>query len=300
VDGLVVTGTEALARWEHPVHGTIEPDEFIHLAERTGLIVDLTIGVMRESLRRQGAWRRRGLDLSMAVNVSTRALLDRDFSARILELVEEEAGDSNRLTVEVTESVMMAEPERMIASLDSLARSGVTISIDDFGTGYSSLAYLHRLPASEVKIDKSLASPITRSADAVTIVTAIIRLAHSLGLTVVAEGIEDQQTWDMLATLGCDVAQGYHVAYPLSAEEFDRWLAGARAAGTAGATALGGLRVPLLVGVPESSATVIDLRTPADVDGTEAARDHHRGVGDDHVIDIDALEEAAHRAAETF
>jgi EAL domain-containing protein (putative c-di-GMP-specific phosphodiesterase class I) len=230
VRGGIVTGAEALARWQHPVHGTIAPDEFIDLAERTGLIVDLTIGVMRESLRRQQAWRRQGIDLSMAVNLSTRALLDREFPGRILELLEEEAGASDRLTVEVTESVMMAEPDRMIASLDHLAATGITISIDDFGTGYSSLAYLHRLPASEVKIDKSLASPLTRSTDAVTIVTAIIRLAHSLRLTVVAEGIEDQQTWDMLADLGCDVAQGYHVAHPLPPEEFEHWLAGARSA----------------------------------------------------------------------
>ena len=260
------------------------------------------MGVMRESLRRQRAWRRRGLDLSMAVNVSTRALLDRDFSARILELVEEEAGDSHRLTVEVTESVMMAEPERMIASLDSLARSGVTISIDDFGTGYSSLAYLHRLPASEVKIDKSLASPITRSADAVTIVTAIIRLAHSLGLTVVAEGIEDQQTWDMLAALGCDVAQGYHVAHPLAAEEFDRWLGGVQAAAVSGAVVLGGPPTPVLVDRPEPSADVIDLRDPAEADATGAGtgRERFRTVVDDDLIDLDALEEAAHRAAEKF
>jgi diguanylate cyclase (GGDEF)-like protein len=223
-DGLV-TGVEALARWQHPEHGFVSPDEFIALAERTSLIQDLTLGVLRRSLVQQARWFAQGYDLSVAVNVSTRVLLDPDFPAKVADLAAAEGADPARLTLEVTESVMMAEPEAMIASLETLAGTGVTISIDDFGTGYSSLAYLQRLPASEVKVDKSFVMPLTASPDAVAIVESIVGLAHSLGRSVVAEGVEDQASWDLLVAIGCDIAQGYYLSRPCPPEALTAWFA---------------------------------------------------------------------------
>lgn len=217
-------GCEALARWWHPRLGDIGPDEFIPLAERTGLITDLTIAVLHASIMTQRRWLKAGKNLSLAVNVSTAALRDRDFVVRLSDLVARGAIDPCRLTLEVTESVAVTDSKQAVDALQALADQGFTISLDDFGSGYSSLNYLNQLPASELKLDRSFAARVTHSPTVHTIVSSIIRLAHDLGLTVVAEGIEDEATWDALAALDCDVVQGYLVAPPLSGEDLEAWL----------------------------------------------------------------------------
>jgi diguanylate cyclase (GGDEF)-like protein len=223
-DGIVV-GVEALARWTHPEHGNVAPDEFIPLAERTGLIEDLTFAVLLQALEQQRQWRELGYDLVMAVNVSARVLLDADFPLKLRQAMSLTGASPARLTLELTESSVMDEPARVISLLGELSAFGITISIDDFGTGYSSLAYLQQLPARELKIDKSFVFPIATNEGAASIVRSVIDLARNLGLKVVAEGIEDQAAWDVLRDMGCDIAQGYFLSKPVAGELLSPWLA---------------------------------------------------------------------------
>jgi diguanylate cyclase (GGDEF)-like protein len=224
-DGVVV-GVEALARWTHPDHGFVPPDEFIPLAERTGLIEDLTFAVLLQALEQQRLWRELGYDLGMAVNVSARVLLDAEFPVKVQRALTLTGGSAARLTLELTESSVMDEPARVISLLAELSALGITISIDDFGTGYSSLAYLQQLPARELKIDKSFVFPITANEGAASIVRSVVDLARNLGLQVVAEGIEDQGAWDILRDMGCDIAQGYFLSKPVAGELLTPWLDG--------------------------------------------------------------------------
>jgi diguanylate cyclase (GGDEF)-like protein len=223
-DGVVI-GVEALARWTHPEHGFVAPDEFIPLAERTGLIEDLTFAVLVQALEQQQRWRRAGYDLVMAVNVSARVLLDAEFPLKVRQAMLLTGATAERLTLELTESSVMDEPALVISLLAELDRLGITISIDDFGTGYSSLAYLQQLPARELKIDKSFVFPITSNEGAASIVRSVIDLARNLGLKVVAEGIEDQGAWDLLRDIGCDIAQGYFLSKPVAGGLLTPWLA---------------------------------------------------------------------------
>jgi diguanylate cyclase (GGDEF)-like protein len=222
-DGVVI-GVEALARWTHPEHGFVPPDEFIALAERTGLIEDLTFAVLLQALEQQRAWRASGFDLVMAVNVSARVLLDGDFPLKVRQAMQLTGSSADRLTLELTESSVMDEPALVISLLTELDRLGITISIDDFGTGYSSLAYLQQLPARELKIDKSFVFPITANEGAASIVRSVIDLARNLGLKVVAEGIEDRAAWDLLRDMGCDIAQGYFLSKPVAGALLTPWL----------------------------------------------------------------------------
>jgi diguanylate cyclase (GGDEF)-like protein len=228
-DGTVL-GAEALVRWNHPTRGFIRPDDFIPVAEHSGLITPLTFAVLRQALDACAGWRRSGRPIGVAVNISPRSLLDPAFVdevARAIAAVEVPAG---AVTLEITESSLMDDPERSVAALHRLRSLGVQLSIDDLGTGYSSLAYLQRLPAAEVKIDRSFLQSGPDDDEAMTVVGAVVDLGHRLGRVVVAEGVEDEETWRMLQRRGCDAAQGYWLARPLPAADFDSWLAAHRPA----------------------------------------------------------------------
>jgi diguanylate cyclase (GGDEF)-like protein len=219
-----VVGVEALARWDHPAFGSVPPDEFIPLAEATGLIRPLTLYVLETALGEARRWQDRGFQLHVAVNVSVRNLLDPELIDSVIDLLGRLRVSARRLTLEITEGQIMEDPERMIQVLHGLRSHGIQLSVDDFGTGYSSLAYLKRLPVNEVKVDKSFVThAATDQADA-AIVRSAIDLGRNLGLRVVAEGIEDRQSWDLLAAMGCDLAQGYYLARPMPAAELLDWL----------------------------------------------------------------------------
>jgi diguanylate cyclase (GGDEF)-like protein len=221
----VVTGVEALVRWQHPVEGLLHADEFLPMAERTGLIVPLTAVVMRLALSQCRAWLDTGKRIPVAVNLSVRGLLDPQLPATIQRLLSTYDLPSDMLTLEITESSVMRDVPRALPVLERLARSGISLSVDDFGTGYSSLAYLRRLPVSEVKIDKSFVQDMAVDESDAAIVETILGLARHLQLRVVAEGVEDERTRDRLASMGCDIAQGFLFSRPLPAGRFTTWLA---------------------------------------------------------------------------
>jgi diguanylate cyclase len=219
-----VLGAEALVRWHHPAHGLLGPGEFIPLAERTGLIHPLTRWVLDAALRQAAAWRRAGHQLSVAVNVSTRSLLDREFPDQVADRLTAWEVPATSLVLEVTESAVMADPVLALEILGRLHALGVGLALDDFGTGYSSMAYLKALPVDELKVDRSFVGQMATSNSDAVIVRSTIDLGHNLGLHVVAEGVENQATWEELAALGCDTAQGYHLGRPMPADELEQWL----------------------------------------------------------------------------
>jgi diguanylate cyclase (GGDEF)-like protein len=219
-----VESFEALARWTHPEFGFISPDEFIPLAEQIGVIMPLTDVVLAKAARQCASWRNIGYDLSVAVNLSARAFQETDLYDRIARTCEREGLPANALVLELTESELMTKAAAATPILEGLRSTGVAFSIDDFGTGYSSLAYLARLPVDEVKIDKSFVFPLGETETAKAVVRAIIELGHSLGLRVVAEGVETQVHWKILADLGCDIAQGYFLGRPMPAGATMEWL----------------------------------------------------------------------------
>jgi diguanylate cyclase (GGDEF)-like protein/PAS domain S-box-containing protein len=219
-----VAHVEALVRWRHPRQGLIFPDHFIPLAEQTGLIRPLCLWVLNEALRQCALWRDEGRGLRVAVNLSMRNLHDSQLPDAIMQILAQWNLEPSWLEVEITESALAADPGRALEILTRLSDMGVRIAIDDFGTGYSSLAYLKRLPADEIKIDKSFVFGMTTDENDATIVRSTIDLGHNLGLKVVAEGIEDQATWDLLHSWGCDFAQGYLLSRPLDAPDFMTWL----------------------------------------------------------------------------
>ncbi len=219
-----VTGVEALVRWHHPRHGFIPPDEFIPLAEHTGLIHALTRYVLRAALRQCRAWQLAGLHLDVAVNLSARSLAAGDLAGQIRALLDGAGVAASSLTLELTESSIMADPARTTAVLARLSQMGVRLAIDDYGTGYSALSYLKRLPVDEMKIDRSFICNMTGDDNDAVIVRSTIDLGRNLGLRVVAEGVEDDATWTQLRALGCDVAQGYLLTRPLTAARLEDWL----------------------------------------------------------------------------
>jgi diguanylate cyclase (GGDEF)-like protein len=220
-----VAGVEALVRWEHPERGLLWPDTFVPLAEQTGLMKSLTANVLEQALRQAATWADSGLQVRMAVNVSARDLHDDEFSGRVRAALERTGVPASFLELELTERVVMADPERALRNLTALARLGVRLSLDDFGTGYSSLAYLRRLPVTEIKIDKSFVLRMDVDDEDATIVRSTIDLAHGLGLRVLAEGVETAETWQRLSDLGCDAAQGYFLSRPHPASVVTDWLA---------------------------------------------------------------------------
>jgi predicted signal transduction protein with EAL and GGDEF domain len=219
----LVTGAEALVRWTHPDRGFMAPDEFIGVAEHTGLIRPLTTMVLRSALRQCRRWDDEGLQLGVSVNLSVRSLLDLHLPASVEALLAEFDVHPSRLTLEITESSIMADPIRAADIVDRLSELGVGLAIDDFGTGYSSLSYLKRLPVTEIKIDKSFVMAMTTEENDAVIVRSTVDLGQNLGLRVVAEGVESHEMWLQLQELGCDVAQGYHISKPLPPGEFRAW-----------------------------------------------------------------------------
>ncbi|MFI1994551.1 putative bifunctional diguanylate cyclase/phosphodiesterase [Actinoplanes sp. NPDC020271] len=220
-----VSGVEALIRWQHPQRGRMAPDSFIPMAETTSLIRPLTTHVLGIAVQQAKAWQQAGRPIPVAVNLSTRCLQDPGFAGQVLGLLDQAGLPAELLELEITESMVMSDPERALTVLQALRAGGIRLSIDDFGTGHSSMAYLRRLPVDELKIDRSFVQEMTGSHGDSMLVRTAISLGHNLGLSVVAEGIEDQQTADALRELGCDVAQGYHFARPMPAADLDRWTA---------------------------------------------------------------------------
>jgi len=219
-----VSGLEALVRWNHPQRGFLGPDSFIPLAEEAGLIGPLTDWVLKTALSQLLMLQREGYDLNMAVNLSARNLQDMELSANIQALLAQSGVAPRHLTLEITESAVMTNTSDALAILTELDRMGVDIAIDDFGTGYSSLAYLKRLPVDKLKIDKSFVMDMENNDNDAVIVRSTIDLAHNLGLKVVAEGVETQESWDTLDMLGCDCSQGYLMARPMPADKLAEWL----------------------------------------------------------------------------
>ncbi len=220
-----MVGVEALVRWPHPVHGLIPPEDFIPLAERTGLIGPLTRWVLERAIRQCRNWEQVGLHMNVAVNLSTHTLYDPQLLSTVKYLLQTYGVAPSQLTLEITESMLMEEPERAHDVLADLRALGVSIAIDDFGTGYSSLAYLKRIPIDEVKIDKAFVFGLGVDADPAdaAIVRAVVAMARPLQCEVVAEGVETVETWTFLHELGCDLAQGYYFSHPLSAAALEQW-----------------------------------------------------------------------------
>ncbi|HEX3833393.1 MAG TPA: EAL domain-containing protein [Solirubrobacteraceae bacterium] len=219
-----IRSVEALVRWQHPSRGLIFPDAFIPIAQETSLIGPLTLHVVAMALRQGRIWRDDGLDLTIAVNLSTRNLLDRELPHRLQELLKRANMPATSLELEVTESSMLANPKRAKVVLGELSALGIRLSIDDFGTGYSSLCYLRELPIDEIKIDRSFVMRMNEEHDDVAIVRSTIDLGRNLGLDVVAEGVETREIWDKLQELGCQTAQGYYLSRPVPAEVLTEWL----------------------------------------------------------------------------
>lgn len=217
-----IIGAEALLRWNHPERGYIEPDEFIPLAEQTGLIKPLTSWVLEQAVQQCLQWREIWPEFNVAVNLSVHNLHDAALLDQIRNLITDQKMPPSCLTLEITEGDIMTDPMRAREILESLNMMGIALSIDDFGTGYSSLSYLKQLPVNELKIDKSFVMEMTEDENDAVIVKATIDLAHNLGLKTVAEGVIDKETWAYLQSLNCDIAQGYLISRPVSAEVFTR------------------------------------------------------------------------------
>ncbi|TFV51918.1 bifunctional diguanylate cyclase/phosphodiesterase [Blastococcus sp. TF02A-35] len=218
-------GVEALVRWQHPVRGLLGPGEFLPLAEVHGLMGQLTEVVLGRAVAQAADWHRRGLDLRMSVNLSASNLLDITLPGRVAALLAEHGLPAGHLILEVTESVLLTDPDRSIAVVRSLADLGACVSIDDFGTGYSSLAYLRDLPVGELKLDRSFTADLLTDERTAAIVASTVELAHRLGLRVVAEGVETPGTFTHLRSLDCDLSQGYLHSRPLPADQLEEWLA---------------------------------------------------------------------------
>ena len=225
VSGRELCGVEALVRWRHPVRGLLGPDQFIPAAEHSGLIRPLTAAVLTAALEQHRAWRAGGLLLPVAVNVSAGSLLDRAFPDLVGELIRRYDVAPGQLTIEITESAMITDPDRATALLADLRTLGARVSIDDFGTGYSSMNYLQSMPLDELKIDRQFTARILSTDSGRAIVGAIVELARALDLEVVVEGVEDEDTAAAIEEMGCDSAQGYLFCRPLAAAALGAWIA---------------------------------------------------------------------------
>lgn len=219
-----VTSVEALVRWQHPQRGFLPPDTFIPMAEQTGLIDQLTIWVLEKAIAQCAIFKDAAMDITVAVNLSARSLHDLRLPGEIARMLDNAGIKPAMLVLEITESAVMSDPVDALEVLQILDNMGVSLSIDDFGTGYSSLSYLSRLPVDEIKIDKSFVLKMLLENQAAVIVRSTIELGHNLGKKVVAEGIETEEVWNLLAALGCDTAQGYYISKPLPADQLMPWL----------------------------------------------------------------------------
>ncbi|MCK5091813.1 MAG: bifunctional diguanylate cyclase/phosphodiesterase [Gammaproteobacteria bacterium] len=223
LDTNCIREVEALVRWDHETHGIIGPDEFIPLAEQSGLIQSLTVWVLNEALDQCRKWNQAGVNISVSVNLSAHSLLDLEIPDMVAGMLAAHEIPSSQLVLEITETAMMADMDRTMEILTRLSNMGVSLSIDDFGTGFSSLSYLSKLPVSEIKIDKSFVMEMAEDKNNAVIVRTTIDLAHNLGLTVVAEGVETEDLMQRLQEMNCDTLQGYYISRPISAVDFDKW-----------------------------------------------------------------------------
>ena len=214
---------EVLVRWTHPTLGSISPAEFIPLAERAQVIADVTRWVLREAISQLGQWRQQGFETEIAVNLSAADITDQDLTQYLLNLLSENGVSAHQLILEVTESAIMHEPQLAAQTMQQLRTLGIRFAIDDFGTGHSSLAQLHALPVDELKIDRAFIMDVDRSLSNVAIVQATTELGHTLGLKVVAEGVETPEVWNALLRLGCDLVQGYFISRPMPAGSVIEW-----------------------------------------------------------------------------
>ncbi len=219
-----IVGVEALVRWQHPRLGVVPPDQFISAAEKTGMIRQLTLWVLEEVLKQSRIWHHEGIEITISVNLSVRNLQAPRLTEQIAGLLSTWGVAPSRLRLEITESLIMFDPDRALEVLSALHREGIRFSIDDFGTGYSSLGYLKRLPVDEIKIDKSFVINMAEDENSAIIVRSVIDLAHNLGLQVVAEGVENKLVMDRLTSLACDSAQGYFIGRPSPVEGLTRVL----------------------------------------------------------------------------
>lgn len=219
-----VVGVETLLRWRHPEHGMIPPDEFVVLAERTGLITPLTRWVLKHTLLARAQLLQAGLNCHFSINISAMNLRETDFALEVSELLRKHRVAPRDITLELTETAMMSNPTQARRELAKLSQIGIRLSIDDFGAGYSSLSYIKRLPLDEIKIDKSLIFDLTTKPDDQIIVKTTVEMCHNLGYQVVAEGVENQEIMDILDSLGCDIIQGYYLARPMPLAALIDWL----------------------------------------------------------------------------
>jgi diguanylate cyclase (GGDEF)-like protein len=219
-----VTGVEALVRWDHPEHGLLPPDQFIPIVELGDSIIALTNWVINQALADCRKWQDQGIDVDVAVNVSTLNIQDEGFVKQLKKMILDHRIDPGKIQLEITESVIMADTKRAFKTTSVLDSMGIRISIDDFGTGYSSLAYIKEIPVNELKIDKSFVMDMETDESDAVIVRSTIDLAHNLGLKVTAEGVETEGALDLLDVLGCDSAQGFHICRPIPAEKLISWL----------------------------------------------------------------------------
>jgi EAL domain-containing protein (putative c-di-GMP-specific phosphodiesterase class I) len=222
----IVRGAEALVRWYHPHLGRVRPAKLVRVAERTGAIRPLTMWVLQQALLECRSWRDEGWGLSVSVNLSARNLMDRRLTADVAELLEKHEVPPSSLTLEITETMVIGESQRSIEVVESLAKLGVRLSCDDFGTGYSSLSRLRRLPVDEIKVDRSFVSGMAEDDADRAITRSVLSLGRGLGLTTVAEGVENQDGWNILRGFGCDQAQGFLVSRPLAPDRFHTWMTG--------------------------------------------------------------------------
>ena len=220
-------GVEALVRWQHPEHGIISPEIFIPVLERSGQIDSLTMFVLQRALADLSAWNLLRPGLGCAINISARLVGDSNFVRRALAFVERAEVSNDQVTFEVTETAALDDLELSILALGRIRETGIKISIDDYGTGQSTLSYLQRLPVDEIKIDQSFVKTMTADKGNRVMVESTIKMAHALGLTVVAEGIEDADCMKLLNRLRCDFAQGWHISKPVTADVLvANWLSG--------------------------------------------------------------------------
>ncbi|MBC7786804.1 MAG: EAL domain-containing protein [Methylophilaceae bacterium] len=219
-----VCSVEALIRWLHPEKGFIFPDQFIPFAEQTGYIQKISMLMLNLAAGYSAHWQAQGIFLPIAVNLSTRDLIDQNLPNKIASILKTHHLNTDALTLEITEGTIMEDPLRALETLEELSKMGFKLSIDDFGTGYSSLAYLKKLPVDELKIDKSFVLNMSQDRDDIKIVRSTIDLAHNFNLKVVAEGIENMEAWDLLKYLGCDFGQGYFISRPMPGDKFVSWL----------------------------------------------------------------------------
>jgi EAL domain-containing protein (putative c-di-GMP-specific phosphodiesterase class I)/CheY-like chemotaxis protein len=222
--GWVIEGVEALVRWQHPKRGLVMPDEFIPLAERTGVISELTGAVLAQSLRQVRSWNDQGLRLKCAVNLAPSLVTDLSFPDRVAALLAELAIDASQLALELTETATMQDPTKAMDILTRLRVKRIGLSLDDFGTGFSSFTRLYQMPFDEMKIDKSLVTNVPHSREANTMVGSLVELGHNLGLTICAEGVENRAALDLLAIIGCDCCQGFFISRAIPASDIPSFI----------------------------------------------------------------------------